>query len=223
MKLTNIVESGAAFVYSTSYRFILIPKYAFSPATTVGPTDGDIGKAISFLWQHRARGSLALLHTSLCEAAEEWSLYQLHGLSVLAWSLGGGGTRSVEALRILAKGAKEAGDTFPFDDAILNAVRSFAPTAPPNSYLLELGKDTWNKRTGEGYVALAASSLGWRSTLHDSLTNKKWEAELDRRQSLGLCHRCGRPKEKGDYCQRCFDDIMLRHKDRLDRRLAGFD
>ena len=222
MKLTNIVESGAAFVYSTSYRFILIPEYAFSPATTVGPTDGDISKAVSFMWHRRDRGSLGLLHTSLCDAVEEWTLYQLHGLSVLAWSLGGGGTRSVEALGILAKGAREAGDTFPFDDRILGAVRSFAPTAPPNSYLKGLGKDAWSKWTSDGYLALA-ESLGWRSVDRDYYTNKKWEAEVDRREQLGLCTRCGRPKEKGDYCQRCFDDIMLRRKPRLDRRLAGID
>ena len=55
------------------------------------------------------------------------------------------------------------------------------------------------------------------------LHEPEWQAEVDCRQRLGLCHRCGRPKEKGDYCQRCFDEIMLQHKDRLDRRLAGFD
>jgi len=143
MKLTNIVESGGAYVYSTSYRFCF--PYAFSPATTVGSTDGDISKAISFMWQRRDRPSLGLRHDSLCEAVEEWSLFQLHRLSVLAWTLGGGGVRSVEALGILAKGAKQAGDTFPFDDRTLGAVRSFAPTAPPNSHLLRLGKDAWSK------------------------------------------------------------------------------
>jgi hypothetical protein len=221
MKLINIVDSESAYVYSTSYRFCF-PYYAFSPATTVGPTDGDMGKAISFMWQRRDRGSLAVLHTSLCEAAEEWSLFRLHRLSVLAWALGGGGVRSVEALGILAKGAKQAGDTFPFDDRTLNAVRSFAPTVRPDSYLLQQGKDAWSKWTSDGYLALA-ESLGWRSVSDDYWANKKWQAEVDRRIALGLCHRCGRPKEKGDYCQNCFDDIMLRHKHRLDRRLAGFD
>jgi len=220
MKLTNIVDNTNSYVYSTSYRFCF--PYTFSPATTIGPTDGDVSKAISFLWKSQERGLLGLLHTSLCEAVEEWSLFRLHRLSVLAWALGGGGVRSVEALRILAKGAKEAGDTFPFDDPILNAVRSFAPTLSPNSHLLQLGKDAWSKWTSDGYLALA-ESLAWRSTLKDYLTNKKWQAEADRRQKMGLCHRCGRPKEKGDYCQRCYDEIMLQHKDRLDRRLAGFD
>src|SRR5205807_9820230 len=134
MKLTNIVASGDAYVYSTSYRFCF-PYYAFSPATTVGPTDGDMSKAISFMWQRRDRPLLAQLHTSLCKAAEEWSMFQLHRLSVLAWALGGGGVMSVEALCILAKGAREAGDTFPFDDTVLNAARSFAPTLRPDSYL----------------------------------------------------------------------------------------
>jgi len=222
MKLTNIVDSENSYVYSTSYRFCFSFPYAFSPATTVGPTDGDMSKAISFMWQRRDRPLLGQLHTSLCKAVEEWSMFRLHQLSVLAWALGGGGTRSVEALGILAKGAREAGDTFPFDDTVLNAVRSFAPTLRPDFYLLQLGKDAWSKWTSDGYVALA-ESLAWRSTSKDYWTNKKWQAEMDRRQKLGLCHRCGKPKEKGDYCQRCFDEIMLQHKDRLDRRLAGFD
>jgi hypothetical protein len=149
-------------------------------------------------------------------------MFRLHRLSVLAWALGGGSVKSVEALHILAKGAKEAGDTFPFDEAMLNAVRSFAPTLPPDSYLLQLGKHAWSKWIDDGYIALA-ESLAWRSTLKDYLTNKKWQAEVDRRQKLRLCHRCGRPKEKGDYCQKCLDEILLEHKDRLDRRLAGFD
>src|SRR5437667_1353595 len=195
MKLTNIVDNTNAYVYSTSYRFCF--PYTFSPATTIGPTDGDVSKAISFLWKSQERGLLGLLHTSLCEAVEEWSLFRLHRLSVLAWTLGGGGVRSVEALRILAKGAREAGDTFPFDDRILGAVRSFAPTAPPDSYLLRLGKDAWSKWTSDGYLALA-ESLAWRSTSKDYWTNKKWQAEVDRRQKFGLCHRCDRPKEKGD-------------------------
>jgi hypothetical protein len=222
VKLTNIVDSGNSYVYSTSYRFVLVPDYAFSPATTVGPTDGDIGKAVSFIWRRRSRPLLGQLHLSLCEAVEKWSLFQLHRLSVLAWSLGGGGRRSVEALGILAKGAREAGDTFPLDDLALGAVQSFAPTAPPDPRLLQQGKDAWSKWTSDGYLALA-ESLGWRSVDEDYWTNKKWQAEVDRREQLGLCTRCGRPKEKGDYCQNCFDDIMLRHKPRLDRRLAGFD
>ena len=136
MKLT-VSRQRERRVYSTSYRFCFSFAFAFSPATTVGPTDGDISKAISFMWHRRDRASLALLHASLCEAVDEWSMFRLHRLSVLAWALGGGGARSVEALGILAKGAKKAGDTFPFDDGILNAVRSFAPTVPPDSYLLQ--------------------------------------------------------------------------------------
>jgi hypothetical protein len=222
MKLINMVDSENAYVYSTSYRFCLVFPYAFSPATTAAPTDRDFTEAISFMWQRRDRPSLSLLHASVFKAVEEWSMFRLHRLSVLAWSLGGGGVRSVEALRILAKGSKEAGDTFPFDDRILNAVRSFAPTLPPNSYLLQLGKDAWSKWTSDGCVALA-ESLAWRSTLKDYLTNEKWQSEVDRRQKLRLCHRCGRPKEKGDYCQKCLDQILLEGKDRLDRRLADFD
>ena len=222
MKLINIVESENSYVYSTSYRFCFSFAYAFSPATTAAPIDRGITKAISFMWQRRDRYLLKLLHASLCKAVEEWSMFRLHRLSVLAWALGGGGVRSVEALRILAKGAREAEDTFPFDDTVLNAVRSFAPTLRPDSHLLQLGKDAWSKWTSDGYIALA-ESLAWRPTLKDYLTNKKWQAEVDRRQKLGLCHRCGKPKEKGDYCQQCFDEFMLQHKDRLDRRLAGFD
>ena len=222
MKLFNVVDSEKSYVYSTSYRFCFSFAYAFSPATTAAPIDRDFTKAISFMWQRRDRPLLSQLHTSLCKAVEEWSMFRLHRLSVLAWALGGGGVRSVEALRILAGGAKKAGDTFPFDDGILNAVRSFAPTLRPDSYLLQLGKDAWSKWTSDGYIALA-ESLNWRSTLKDYLTNKKWQSKVDRRQELGLCHRCGRPKEKGDYCQKCLDQILLGGKDRLDRRLADFD
>ena len=216
MKLFNVVDSENSYVYSTSYRF------CFSLAYAVAPIERDFTKAISFMWQRHDRASLGLLHTSLCNAVEEWSMFRLHRLSVLAWALGGGGVRSVEALRILAGGAKKAGDTFPFDDGILNAVRSFAPTLRPDSYLLQLGKDAWSKWTSDGYIALA-ESLNWRSTLKDYLTNKKWQSKVDRRQELGLCHRCDRPKEKGDYCQKCLDQILLGGKDRLDRRLADFD
>ena len=156
MKLFNAVDNESAYVYSTSYRFCLVFPYAFSPATTAAPIDRDFTKAISFMWQRRDRGSLSLLHASVYKAVEEWSMFRLHRLLVLAWTLGGGGARSVEALGILAKGAKEAGDTFPFDDRILNAVRSFAPTLPPDSYLLQLGEDAWSKWASDGYVALAA-------------------------------------------------------------------
>jgi len=102
MKLTNIVDSENSYVYSTSYGFCF-STYAFSPATTVGPTDGDISKAISFMWQRHSRSLLGPLHLSLCDAVEEWSLFRLHRLCVLAWSLGGGGQRSIEALGIQQK------------------------------------------------------------------------------------------------------------------------
>jgi hypothetical protein len=222
MKLFNVVDSENSYVYSTSYRFCFSFAYAFSPATTAAPIDRDFTKAISFMWQRHDRGSLGLLHTSLCKAVEEWSMFQLHRLSVLAWALGGGGPRSVVALRILADGAKKAGDTFPFDDGILNAVQSFAPTLRPDSYLLQLAKDAWSKWPSDGYVALA-ESLAWRSTLKDYLTNEKWQSKAKLRQELGVCHRCGEHKEKGVYCQKCYDEIFLEHKDRLDRRLADFD
>lgn len=218
----KLLDSPAAdcYVYSTSYRFCF--PYTFSPATTVGPTDRDSRQPISFLWNRRDRHLLGFLHTSLCKAVEEWSLFRLHRLSVLAWAFGGGGSNSLAALRILAVGAKEAGDTFPFDDGILFATRSFAPTLRPDRYLLQKATDAWFKWSSDGYVALA-ESLNWRSTLKDYLTNEKWQAKVDLRQKLGLCHRCGKPKEKGDYCQKCYDDIFLEGKDRLDRRLADFD
>src|SRR5262249_28748972 len=196
MKLFNIVDRESAYVYSTSYRFCLVFPYAFSPATTAAPIDRDFTKAISFMWHRRDRGSLSLLHAAVVKAVEEWSMFRPYQLSVLAWSLGGRGPRSIEAMGILAKGASEAGDTFPFDDRILNAVRSFAPTLPPDSSLVQLGKDAWSKWTSDGYVALA-ESLYWRSTMKDYWTNKKWQAEVDRRQSLGLCHRCARPTATG--------------------------
>jgi hypothetical protein len=159
MKLFNVVDSENAYVYSTSYRFCLSLDYAFSPATTAAPTDRDFTKAVSFMWHRRDRGSLSLLHASVYKAVEEWSMFRLHRLSVLAWALGGGGARSVEALGILAKGAREAEDTFPFDDRILGAARSFAPTLPPDSYMLRLGKDAWSKWTSDGYVAQGEGRL----------------------------------------------------------------
>ena len=174
------------------------------------------------MWNRKDRNLLAWLHTSLCKAVEEWSLFQLYRLSVLAWARGGGGSVSLEALRILAVGAKEAGDTFPFNDEILAATRSFAPRLKPDSYLLQLAKDAWSKWPSDGYLALA-ESVNWRSTLKDYLTNEKWQAKVDLRQKLGLCHRCGKPKEKGDYCQKCLDEILIHHKDRLDRRLLDVD
>jgi hypothetical protein len=219
MKLIDF-PTEHCFVYSTNYRFCF--PYTFSPATTVGPTDRDFSQAISFLWQRRDRKYLGLLHTSLCKASEEWTLFRLYRLSVLAWARGGGGSKSLEALRILAMSAKEAGDTFPFDDAILVAARSFAPTLRPDRYLLQQAKEAWVKWYSDGYIALA-ESLDWRSTLKDYLTNEKWGAKVDLRQQQGLCHRCGKRKEKGDYCQKCFDEIMLEGKPRLDRRLADFD
>ena len=223
MKLFNIVDSENSYVYSTSYRFCFSFVYAFSPATTAASIDRDFTKAISFMWQRHDRDSLGLLHTLLCKAVEEWTLFRLYRLSVLAW-----GDRSVtrlksrEVLRILAGGAKEAGDTFPFDEKILSAVRSYAPTRWPDRYLLQQAKDAWSKWPNEGYAGLA-QSLNWRSTLKDYLTNKKWQSKVELRQQLGLCHRCGKPKEKGDYCQKCYDEIFLEGKDRLDRRLAAFD
>jgi hypothetical protein len=74
----------------------------------------------------------------------------------------------------------------------------------------------------QGYAALA-QSLGWRSTLKDYLTNEKWQSKAKLRRELGVCHRCGKPKEEGVYCQRCYDEIFLEHRDPLDRRLADFD
>jgi hypothetical protein len=221
MKLLDMIPGDDCYVYSTSYRFCF--PYTFSPATTVAPINRDFSRAISFLWNRRDRDLLGLLlHTSLCKAVEEWSLFRLYRLSLLAWARGGGGSESLQALRILAVGAKAAGDTFPFDDGILHAVRSFAPTLRPDRYLLQLARNAWSKWPTEGYVALA-ESLAWRSTLKDYLTNEKWQAKVKLRQASGLCHRCGKPKEKGDYCQKCYDEIFLEGKDRLDRRLADFD
>jgi hypothetical protein len=216
VKLIDTVDKENCYVYSTSYRFCF--PFTFAPATTVGSTDGDFSKAISFLWKRQDRRLLGVLHSSLCKAAEEWSLFQLYRLSVLAWAYGGG---SLEALRKLAVAAKNAGDTFPFDDVILHAARSFAPTRWPDRHLVQQGKVAWSKWSSEGYLALA-ESLSWRSTLKDYLASEKWQSSVKRRKELGLCHRCGKPAEKGVYCEKCSDQIFVEHKDRLDRRLRGF-
>lgn len=224
MKLVDITDDGGSYVYSSSYRFCF--PFTFAPSTTAGSTDPDRKKAISnafsFMWNRKDRQLLPMLHTSVFKAVEEWSLFRLYRLSAFAWARGGGGSNSLEALRILAAGANKAGDTFPFDTETINAMRSFAPTRAPDNYLLKLAREAWSKWRTDGYIALA-ESLNWRSTLKDYLTNEKWQAKVDLRQKLGQCHRCGKPKEKGDYCQNCYDDIFLRSMDRLDRRLAEID
>jgi len=122
-------------------------RFTFAPATTVGSTDGDFSKAISFLWKRQDRHLLGVLHSSLCKAVEEWSLFQLHRLSVLAWAYDGG---FLKALCLLGVGARETGDTFPFDEGTLHAVRSFAPTRWPNRYLVQQAKTAWSKWPSEG-------------------------------------------------------------------------
>lgn len=209
MKLSDIVDTENCYIYSTSYRFCF--PYTFPPATTAASIDRDFSSAISFLWNRRDRTLLSLLHESVRQAVEEWSLFRLYRLSVLVWGRGGGGTNSLEALRLLALSAKEAGDTFPFDDGILCAARSFVPTLVPDRYLLQQARDAWRKWTSEVYIALA-ESLNWRSTLKDYLTNQKWQSKVDLRGKLGLCHRCGKSQEKGVYCQKCYDAIFWKVK-----------
>ena len=219
MKLSDIILQEDCYVYSTSYTFAF--PFTFAPFTTVAPMDRDFSKAISLMWNGKDRYLLVPLHTSVCKAVEEWTLFQLYRLSVLAWARGGG-PKSLEALRILALGAKEAGDTFPFDDGMLHAVRSFAPRLFPDRYLWQQGKDAWSKWPSEGYAALA-QSLGWRSTLKDYLASEMWQSKRKLRQESGLCVRCGKSQEKGVYCQKCYDEIYSEGKDPLDRRLADFD
>src|SRR5207248_196372 len=121
--------AGAWYVYSTSYRFCA--PFTFIPATTVAPTDGSFSNAISFLWKREHRGLLPQIHEEVYSTVQSWGLDQLYKFSVLAMAYQKIGP-SPQGMKILAAGAKESGDEFPFSDLILGCLRSFAPAKWPN-------------------------------------------------------------------------------------------
>jgi hypothetical protein len=142
MKLQEIIYEKDCFVYSTSYRFCISP-FAFAPSTTIGPTDGDSSRAVNITWDRRVRNLLPSLHGEVCEAARKWGLDRLHRLAVLAFAWTGGRPR--EALEIVADGAKQAGDPFPFSANTLASIRSFVPTKWPSRNQLEEARSKWSR------------------------------------------------------------------------------
>jgi hypothetical protein len=138
MKLRNFGPSW--YVYSTSYTFnVLFPGI---PATTVAPTERDFSKAISFLWKREQRAQLRTIHDEVYSAVLTWGLEKLYNLSVLAMAYQKVGP-SPDGMKILAAGAKESGDEFPFSDFILGCLQSFAPTKWPNPEVLKEQQQFW--------------------------------------------------------------------------------
>jgi hypothetical protein len=129
MKFKEIIHEQDCYVYSTEHRFCF--PFTFAPFTTVGPLDGDMRQAVSFMWNRSDRHKLNALHSELCSTAGRVGLDELYQLSVLAWSPVSG-LPSRQALEMLAKGAREAKNQFPLSDDLLAAVHSFAPTRPPS-------------------------------------------------------------------------------------------
>ena len=111
MKLHDIIYEKDCYVYSSSYRFCI--PFSFAPSTTVGPMNLDFSKAVNILWNRKDRNLLPLqLHHQVCEAARSYGFDRLYRLAVLAFAYPGG--RPQEGLQILAEGARQAGDCFPF-------------------------------------------------------------------------------------------------------------
>jgi hypothetical protein len=138
MKLRDFGPSW--YVYSTSYRFCF--PFPGIPATTVGPIDGDLSKAISFLWKREHRGLLPQIHREVYSAALSWGLEKLYNLSVLAMAYQKVGS-SPDGMKILSAGAKESGDEFPLSDLILQCLQSFAPSKWPNPEVLKEQQQFW--------------------------------------------------------------------------------
>ena len=131
LKLHEIIYDKDCYVYSTSYRFC-ISQFAFAPSTTVGPTNLDFGRAVNITWNRKDRNLLPSLHHEVCEAARTWGLDRL---AVLAFAWTGGRPR--EALELLAQGARQAGDYFPFSEYVMASIQSFVPTKWPSSNQLQ--------------------------------------------------------------------------------------
>ncbi|SRR6266540_2011730 len=172
MKLKNIIYEKDCFVYSTSYRFC-ISQFAFAPSTTIGPLDGDFSRAVNITWNRKNRHMLLLLlHPQACEAARTWGLDRLHRLAVLTFAWTGGRPR--EALEIVADGAKQAGDPFPFSANTLASIRSFVPTKWPSRNQLEEARSEWSRGIVYGRGRKAKTSEE-KERMMDSLKIARFE------------------------------------------------
>ena len=161
MKFQSIVYTRDCYVYSTSHRFCF--PFTFAPFTTVGPLDGNMSKAISFMWKRGDRNFLVVLHEYVYSAAEEWGLERLYWLSVLAYALPSnlvppsekprlGVFRSREALDMLAADAEHAGERFPLSGIIMDSLQSFAPTLQPSHEELQKARAVWTDWKSRGPV-----------------------------------------------------------------------
>ena len=103
-------------------------------------------QAVSFMWNRIDRHKLNALHSELCSSARRVGLDELYQLSVLAWSPVSG-LPSRQALDMLAKGAREAGNQFPLSDDLLAAVRSFAPTLEPSKEQVAMARQYFSVLT----------------------------------------------------------------------------
>ena len=104
----------------------------------------DFSKAVNILWNRKDRNLLPLLlHHKLCEAARNYGLDRLYRLAVLAFAYPGG--RAQEGLQIMAEGARQAGDYFPFSPDTMSYMRSFVPSKWPNRNQLEEARAVWSR------------------------------------------------------------------------------
>ena len=87
-----------------------------------------------------------MLHGELYDAVQKSGLERLYQLSVLAFAWSG---QSLEALEILAGGAREAGDEFPLPAFTLRHIRSFAPAKWPSGDQLQEARAIWSRAAAE--------------------------------------------------------------------------
>jgi len=150
VKLHDIIYEKDCYVYSSSYRFCI--PFSFAPSTTVGPMNLDFSKAVNILWNRKDRNLLPLLlHHKVCEAARNYGLDRLYRLAVLAFAYPGG--RPQEGLQILAEGARQAGDYFPFSADTMSCMRSFVPTKWPSHNQLEEARAVWSRGVAKAQEA----------------------------------------------------------------------
>jgi hypothetical protein len=172
MKLQEIISEKECYVYSTAYRFC-ISQFAAAPSTTIGPLDGDISKAVNITWKRKDRNLLPLLlHRQACDVARTWGLDRLHRLAVLTFAWTGGRPR--EALEIVADGAKEAGDPFPFSADMRASMLSFVPSKWPSRKQLDEARAKWSRRAvyGRGRIK---ETPGEKQRLMDFLKVERFE------------------------------------------------
>ncbi len=128
--------------------------FTFAPFTTVGPLDGDMRKAVSFMWRRKHRARLQDLHHEVWEVLFIHSLDRLRLLAVMAyacpyptpylWLHGGHHKfRSRAALEIMERQAVEKGADPFFSPQLMESLMSFAPTLQPSPDELQQAKSEW--------------------------------------------------------------------------------